>query len=625
MSQNCPSCGHGVRATARYCPQCGTRLDARLSPGDVLNRGDYSIVRSLTKGGMGAVYLAKDQRAFDRACVVKQMLEYYDPADPQERVRAEARFQEEGRTLASMAHPGTPRIYAFFSENGRYYIVMEYIQGETLEAFVTHEDDEGQIVSRKRLPREEVVRYSIQTARILEYLHAQPKPVVHQDIKPANLILESQLGQVRLVDFGTARAEIPPGGEPGTGRKSSVYGTDGYAPPEQYRGKPVPRSDVFALAATVYHLLTDDDPREHPFKWPAMEQIPRELALALKRALRNSPDQRSSAKKFRDDLEALSTPHRTLEAFTFPGGTQIRSVGALPSLSDEHWGAARSFLYDGDFRRWLRDINRHDLVTAADAIARKQTNQDVGLEGFLRVVDPGLPEPKIVVDQSVVDLGAIARESALTREVTALNTTRGYALASVKSSQPWLEVFPETLHLWAGEPADIRVNVRAEDLPFRAQQRGVVSIAEDGRDPLEIIVTARVSLLREAWRIIWRALSAAVPESWRSLSTTWGAIVGAAAAVSHVLATRAWILALVWLAMGIGIGLGLYFLPSDLASLGSLAELLQRPVVWGDYVTPVILGPPLLLSALWLAFVVLASVGSAVFGATRGAWRSFFQ
>ncbi|MBM3189115.1 MAG: hypothetical protein FJZ90_10390, partial [Chloroflexi bacterium] len=380
MSPSCSRCGQEGRPGARFCAQCGAPLEIALVPGAELKNGDYCIVRSLTKGGMGAVFLAEDRRAFDRYCVIKQMLDYYDPADPGERLRAEQRFQEEGRTLASLSHPGTPRIYAFFEEHGRFYIVMEYIQGENLETFVTHEDDAGQTVPGRRLPQEEVIRYVIQAARILEYLHAQPRPVVHQDIKPANLILESQLGQVRLVDFGTARAKIPQGARPGNGRHSSVWGTDGYAPPEQYRGKPVPQSDVFALAATAYHLLTDDDPREHPFKWPKLGALPRELAVVLERALRTAPERRSSARELREALEALSTPKRTLESFTFPGGTQIRSVSALPTLCDEHWEAARSFLYHGDFQRWLRDLNRHDLVVAADAIVGQQPNRDEGLE-----------------------------------------------------------------------------------------------------------------------------------------------------------------------------------------------------------------------------------------------------
>jgi len=598
-----------------------------LAPGDQLKGGDYRIIRSLTKGGMGAVYLAEDRRAFDRLCVVKQMLDYYDPTNPEERLRAQQRFQEEGRTLASLSHPGVPKIYAFFSENGRFYIVMEYIQGENLEAYVTHEDERGQIIPAKRLPQEEVIRYIIQVCRILEYLHSQPRPVVHQDIKPANLILESHLGFVRLVDFGTARAEIPAGAMPGNGHKASIYGTDGYAPPEQYRGKPEPRSDVFALAATAYHLLTDDDPRKHPFKWPLMNTLPKELALALQRALRPAPEQRCTAHELCEALESIATPRRALETFTFPGGARIRSVLGLPALCDEHWDAARSFLYNGDFQRWLRDINRHDLVLAADEIVKQQPNHDAGLEAFLHVVDCGLAHPKLVADPQSIDLGRIARESALTRNVTVLNVTRGYALATVSTTQPWLEVFPTTLHLWVGKPVDIRVNVRAEGLPFRKQQRGLVRVQAAGLDPIEIPVMAQVSLRREAWRLLWRAISAAIPEGWRTFLAGGRLIGRVTRTVSRPFILHPWLFWAMWFALGLGIGLGLHFLPAGFWPEGLTLLGLKLPPPAGllDIALYAALGLPTILTLLWTAFIASTLIGGFVVGAARGAWKSFFK
>jgi serine/threonine protein kinase len=624
MSFPCPSCGSPVRDEARFCPRCGYHLSPRLDPGTELDGGDYRIVRSISKGGMGAVYLAEDRRAFDRACVVKQMLDYYDPGDEDERQRAQERFEEEGRTLARLSHPGIPKIYAFFFEGGRYYIVMEYIRGENLETYVTHTDPAGQLSRGMRLPQEEIVRYTIQACRILEYLHGQPRPVVHQDIKPANLILESQLGEVRLVDFGTARAEIPPGAKPGNGPHASVYGTDGYAPPEQYRGRPVPRSDVFALAATMYHLLTDDDPREHPFKWPRLSVLPRELGLALQRALRHNPEQRCSAEDLRHGLEAMSTPERTLQAFTFPGGARIRSVTTLPALCDEHWDAGRSFLYNGDFQRWLRDINRHDLVLAADDLVKHEENHDAGLEAFLRVIDPGLTHPKIAADQPAIDLGPIARESALIRRLTVVNNTRGYTQATVRSSQPWLEVYPQTLHCWAKIAADVRVNVRAENLPFRSQQRGTVTISSDGQNPLEIPVTARVSLLRETWRLTRRALSSAFPESWRMTRDSWRLMAQGTRAVDRFFSRHGWVMWLLWLVMGAAIGLGLYAWPADL-SVQVGEQLLTAPQSWLDFLAPVALGPPIILLGLWLLLLALSLASGAISGFLYGLYKSFVR
>jgi serine/threonine protein kinase len=622
----CPYCRHEVRPQSRFCPYCGWSLGVAATEPNLLNGGNYRIVRSLTKGGMGQVFLAQDRRAFDRPCIVKQMIEYYDPSNPEERRRAQERFEEEGRTLASLSHPGVPKIYSFFAEGGRYYIVMEYAEGENLETFVTHPDDDGRVVRPvRRLPQEEVIRAVIQVARILEYLHAQPRPVVHQDIKPANLILERHLGSPRLVDFGTARAEIPQGDGPGNGRRASIYGTDGYAPPEQYKGKPVPRSDVFALAATAYHLLTDDDPREHPFKFPRLQELPRELRVALERALRPEPSERSTAAELREALETLATPRRTLEAFTFPGGVQIRSVGALPTLCDEHWDAARSFLYNGDFQRWLRDINRHDLVVAADQIAKEEPNHDRGLEAFVRVVDPGLPRPVVTVDPPVIHLGSIARESALIRRVTVLNTTRGFTLAAVSASQPWIEVYPATLNLWASIPADVRVQVRAEGLPFRSRQHAEVTIAVGDQDPIAIPVTAQVSLTREVWRLIRRGLRGAVPEAWRGAAAAWRLIARVARGIHRPFAAAPWLVWIAWLALAAGIGAGLYYLPPSLEGLSAFGLVLQRPQVWSDYVAPMLLGPPFLVSAIWLAAVLLLLVAATAVGAVRGVWKSFFR
>jgi len=336
---------------------------------------------------------------------------------------------------------------------------------------------------------------------------------------------------------------------------------------------------------------------DHPFKWPKLDTLPRELGLALERALRISPEKRSTARKLRQALEALSMPQRTLEAFTFPGGTQIRSVGALPALSDEHWDAARSFLYKGDFQRWLRDINRLDLVTAADEIVKQESNHDAGLETFLHIVDPGLPHPKIVVDPTIVDLGGIARESAHLRRATVLCATRGYALAQISSSQPWLELHPETIHLWAGIPTDIRINVRAENLPLRRKQRGLITIQPAGLDAIEVPVTARVSLTREIWRLTWRAVSAAVPESWRTLRANWRMIARVTRAIK-----------------------------AEAAALPVIGQYLQMPpLLWTDYVSPVLLGPPLIVSVLWLAFLTASLLGGAIYGGLCGAWKSFFK
>ena len=153
--------------------------------------------------------------------------------------------------------------------------IRDSIEGDDLERSLTHEKSSGERVAGHPMDAGLVVHYGIQMCRVLEYLaQVQPEPVVHCDIKPANIIIDKNSQQAVLVDFGTARARYLRGmqGQPDD-RHESVYGTVGYAAPELYRGQVVPKSDEFSLAATMYHLFTDDDPRDHPFKWPQMERI----------------------------------------------------------------------------------------------------------------------------------------------------------------------------------------------------------------------------------------------------------------------------------------------------------------------------------------------------------------
>jgi tRNA A-37 threonylcarbamoyl transferase component Bud32 len=264
----------------------------------VIGGDTYRVIHPLGEGGMGAVYLAANTKAFDRSCVVKEVIEYYDPTDPEARQDAMQRFETEARTLASLNHPGIPDIYAYFTERGHNYLVMEYIEGPDLAQGLTHEQD-GRIVKGRPQPVQDVAHHTIQICEVLTYLERRRPPVVHNDIKPANIILDGNSKRAVLVDFGTARARHAHQAVRQPGRQqSSVYGTEGYAAPELYDGKTEPRSDVYALAATAYHLLTDDDPRAHPFAFPKVRSLPRPLHRVLRDALHLDVKQRLSASQF---------------------------------------------------------------------------------------------------------------------------------------------------------------------------------------------------------------------------------------------------------------------------------------------------------------------------------------
>ena len=476
----------------------------------MMRGGAYRIVGAIGRGGMGAVYLAADTGAFDRKCVVKELLDYYDPTDPEEARQAQERFETEARLLAELSHPGIPRIYSYFSEAGRHYIVMEYIEGETLEQAVDHVDPLGHPVAARPLPAEEVVRHAVRTCRVLEYLGDQPIAVVHHDVKPANLIVDANSGEVRLVDFGTARTRTRWATQVRLRQGvSTLFGTEGYAAPEQYQGLSEPRSDVYALAATAYHILTGDDPADHPFQFTELGTLPGALADALSKALRPEVQRRSNASEFRHALEAWLIPEDRGQPFVFRSGAVAHTTAELVALCDQNWEAARRHLADGDFDRWFRDRNRHDLVARAQS-ARLEANADAALEAFMRRLDPRLPPPRLEVEPQSLDFGWVARPgrgapmgNAVYYHLTLRNKGRGYAQARTTASVPWIVIEPAQAGCLAGHEAKVKVWIDAEALPLRRDHQAVITCMPTRGARVSIPVTAQLNLVREAlWRLL---------------------------------------------------------------------------------------------------------------------------
>ena len=203
-----------------------------------LLHGRYDIVRVLKKGGMGAVYRAKDTKLADSLCAVKEILE-----DKQSDEYYQLRFSQEMAALARLDHPSIPRVRDFFRLRGKSYLVMDLIQGISLE-------DEIGVQGVNPAPK--VVRDMLQVLEVLEYLHGHEPPLLHRDIKPANLVRERRGGKIKVVDFGLARTVSP------EVQQQTAVGTVGYCAPEQMYGKAEPRSDVFSVGATLLHLLTGE-------------------------------------------------------------------------------------------------------------------------------------------------------------------------------------------------------------------------------------------------------------------------------------------------------------------------------------------------------------------------------
>src|SRR5208282_1968244 len=218
--------------------------------------GRYKVVKPLGGGGMKLVYLAEDLRLASRQCALAEMVDSFTSPDMQQ--QAVAAFQREADMLAQLNNEHIPRVFDRFSEQNHHYLVMEYIGGNTLEETLRSQNG--------KLDEARVIDIALQVLDTLIYLHGLVPAVVYRDLKPSNVML-TPAGQAKLIDFGIARFFQPHSA-------ATMIGTQGYAPPEQYRGKPETRSDIYALGATMHHALSGRDPTtEPPFSFPPLLKV----------------------------------------------------------------------------------------------------------------------------------------------------------------------------------------------------------------------------------------------------------------------------------------------------------------------------------------------------------------
>src|ERR1700678_4033106 len=234
-----------------------------IAPNTIVG-GRYRVIKPLGGGGMKLVYLAEDLRLAGRSCALAEMVDSFTSPDMQQ--QAVAAFQREADMLAQLANEHIPRIFDRFSEANRHYLVMEFIDGTTLE-------DELRDHGGKLTP-ERVIEIALQVLTTLEYLHNLDPPVIYRDLKPSNVMVTRD-GMAKLIDFGIARHFAPL-------TNATMIGTQGYAPPEQYRGRVETRSDLYALGATMHHALSGRDPAaEPPFSFPPLRKLCPDLDSTL--------------------------------------------------------------------------------------------------------------------------------------------------------------------------------------------------------------------------------------------------------------------------------------------------------------------------------------------------------
>lgn len=479
----CPSCGFNQNPeTALFCARCAAPLEGApaldammrgqpLAAGTML-QNKYTVLRELSRGGMGAVYLAQDTKLFNKPCVVKEMLPFYTNDD--ERRVVERNFEREARTLAALSHPGVPEIYDYFIEDDRYYLVMAFVEGEDLGAIL---EARGQAFTE-----EEVIRYGLQLARILAYLAILNPPIIHRDIKPANILLEKSTGQVKLVDFGIARSSIRSERLDATG--SMIMGTRGYAPPEQYSGDTTTASDIYALGATLHHLATGKHPLRGGTTLRSVRELRPEISPALDALLtemvRMDPDLRPDAAQVKERFERLSGTQVAKNAFVMRNGAEVYSVGELIQACEQAPDAGRHHLMAGHLKEWFLAQNRHDWAVLAEQCVTQAPDDKVALEWFLRGLDKELPLPELALEELTIDFGEVERDASYSFLAPYTNRTRGYLIVAAGSLQPWLAVESAYTGCYPGEQGQVQVTLDTRNMPAGSYSRDALGLAWEG-------------------------------------------------------------------------------------------------------------------------------------------------
>src|SRR5215471_15599043 len=292
----CNNCGAANQGQAERCFVCEASLH---TPAKVpLLKERYRMLVPVGQGGFGAVYKVEDTRDGNRLLAMKEI--NLSALTAQEAIEATGAFNREVHLLSDLTHPNLPRIYDHFTDREHWYLVMDFIEGETLEQYLDR-------TRSGRLPLEDVLDIGIQLCTVLDYLHTREPSIIFRDLKPANVMRTSD-GHLYLIDFGIARHF-----KPGQHRDTIPLGSPGYAAPEQYgRAQTRPQADIYSLGAMLHQLLTGNDPVQTPFCFislqqqnqPAMERLQALLSKMLELNVNERP---SSVTFVKQELEHIAS------------------------------------------------------------------------------------------------------------------------------------------------------------------------------------------------------------------------------------------------------------------------------------------------------------------------------
>ena len=249
----CDTCGAANEHSNKHCFVCESPL--HLPAKEVLLKGRYRVLAPVGQGGFGAVYKVEDVQNANSLLAMKEI--NLSTLTPQQTIEATGAFHREVLLLSGLSHANLPRIHDSFTDKDHWYLVMDFIEGETLEQYL-------QRTAGGRMPLAEVLAIGIQLCSVLDYLHSREPSIIFRDLKPANVMRTSN-GHLYLIDFGIARHF-----KPGQLHDTIPLGSPGYAAPEQYgRAQTTPRADIYSLGVLLHQLLTGNNPEQNPFRFEA--------------------------------------------------------------------------------------------------------------------------------------------------------------------------------------------------------------------------------------------------------------------------------------------------------------------------------------------------------------------
>ncbi len=471
----------------------------------------YLILQTIGQGGMGAVYKAQDMSS--RALVaIKEM--GLSKMPPQERAQVTHNFKVEATILARLDHPNLPRFHDQFSEGQRHFLVMEYIEGQTLENLL---EENGPFPERR------VLNWARQLCDVLEYLHGQRPPIIFRDMKPGNIMLSTR-GRVKLIDFGIARFF-----RSSSSQDTQLLGTPGFAPPEQYgKAQTDERSDIYSLAMTLYQLMTNKlSEKGFGLKNVHAEnpQISLVVARALEKATALVPEERyQDVAEFRRALLGPNT-------FVFDNGGQATTPEELAELCAHYPQEAAEHLLASEIEAWLREIGENDLARATRRIRATALDEDEAVEEFLQLVmgpqahtrsfaarttsegtsqnvgttqasRPGPPRPSrpgwlrrstsgVVVTPRIIDFGQVYPGVSAPISLSITGDRGLLVRGAISVSQPWIRIDATSF-----DAMSTRVNVRVDSTSLQGSTpyTGTITVSPQGENE-DIEVKVQVDVL----------------------------------------------------------------------------------------------------------------------------------